>query len=222
MERPERAAAALGAQPRANGCSGAAHGALRNGYVRGLPAPDTQVCAAGALGRPGGAGTGAGGAGRPSRGLRRRAGLVGPAAARPRRFLPGERRLGASGCCRPAASSRCASRRCSPGWAGEPGEPAAAPHAGAPASRRGVVVREFGRTSRADGGRVCALPRPSPGVGRGQCLGHGPASEGCWAFARQAGERLPVKRLALESLLYLYCKAFVSSRASNLNLAVLS
>lgn len=47
----ERHAAALGAQPRANGCSGGAHGALRNGYVRGLSAPDTQVCAAGALRR---------------------------------------------------------------------------------------------------------------------------------------------------------------------------
>lgn len=41
MERPGRAA--LGAQPRANGC-GAAHGALRNGFVRGLPG--TQVGAA--------------------------------------------------------------------------------------------------------------------------------------------------------------------------------
>eukprot|EP00075_Anas_platyrhynchos_P024494 XP_027313747.1 serine palmitoyltransferase 2 isoform X1 [Anas platyrhynchos] len=38
MERPGRAA--LGAQPRANGC-GAAHGALRNGFVRGLPG--TQI-----------------------------------------------------------------------------------------------------------------------------------------------------------------------------------
>lgn len=71
MERPERAAAALGAQPRANGCSGAAHGGLRNGYVRGLPAPDTQVSAAGAFCRPGAAGSGArevGGEQRPARG----------------------------------------------------------------------------------------------------------------------------------------------------------
>lgn len=52
MEGSERAAAAPGAQPRANGCSGAAHGALRNGYVRGLPAPHTQVCAAGASATP--------------------------------------------------------------------------------------------------------------------------------------------------------------------------
>ena len=59
MERPERAAAAPGAQPRANGCSGAAHGGLRNGYVRGLPAPDTQVSAPGASCRPGAAGSGA-------------------------------------------------------------------------------------------------------------------------------------------------------------------
>lgn len=56
MEGPERAAAALGAQLRANGCSGPAHGGLRNGYVRGLPAPDTQVRAAVTLRRPGGAG----------------------------------------------------------------------------------------------------------------------------------------------------------------------
>ncbi|XP_064006707.1 serine palmitoyltransferase 2 isoform X5 [Pogoniulus pusillus] len=43
MEGSERAAAAPGAQPRANGCSGTAHGALRNGYVRGLSAPGTQM-----------------------------------------------------------------------------------------------------------------------------------------------------------------------------------
>lgn len=47
MERPER--------PRANGCGGA-HGALRNGFVRGPPG--TQVCAgkggAGAGGERGG------------------------------------------------------------------------------------------------------------------------------------------------------------------------
>lgn len=57
MERPERAAAAPGAQPRANGCSGAAHGGLRNGYVRGLPAADTQVSAPGVSCRPGAAGS---------------------------------------------------------------------------------------------------------------------------------------------------------------------
>lgn len=206
MEQPEGAAAALGAQPRANGCSGAAHGGLRNGYVRGLPAPNTQVCAAGALRPPGRASTGAEGrgGGRPSRGLRWRAGRVGSPAAQPG-AVPGALFQASVAASSLGASRRCPRRRdglrrrgslqppLRP-WPAGSGEPPL-PQCGCWGVGRNLAG---GRGSGLCGAPLppslppplapLSPPRPLPGEG-GQRLGDGPAPGGrAWGvLVSQAG-----------------------------------